>query len=109
MRIWDIHPKELCRQHLLGEHRELHAIWSILTNGKKGYRYHPETQRWIGKKKALYIRHEQLAKEIGKRGYRHNSPLDKRKASGRAEQFQFVNTRAEQRMILKKKNCRCFC
>ncbi len=31
MRIWDIPPKLLCRNHLLGEHRELHAIWSILT------------------------------------------------------------------------------
>ena len=31
MRVWDVSPKELCRAHLLGEHRELHAIWTILT------------------------------------------------------------------------------
>ena len=31
MRTWDIPPEKLCRQHLLGEHRELHAIWSIIT------------------------------------------------------------------------------
>ena len=36
MRIWDIAAHKLCRNHLLGEHRELHAIWSILTTGKKG-------------------------------------------------------------------------
>lgn len=34
MRIWDLSPKRLCRNHLLGEHRELHAIWA---GGKKGY------------------------------------------------------------------------
>jgi hypothetical protein len=30
MRIWDIEPEKLCRQHLLGEHRELHGLWVIL-------------------------------------------------------------------------------
>ncbi len=31
MRVWDIHPKHLCRKHLLAEHRELHGLWNILT------------------------------------------------------------------------------
>ncbi len=31
MRIWDIEPVRLCRAHLLGEHRELHGLWNILT------------------------------------------------------------------------------
>jgi hypothetical protein len=26
VRIWDLDAAELCDQHLLGEHRELHAI-----------------------------------------------------------------------------------
>lgn len=108
MRIWDINPKELCRQHLLGEHRELHAIWSVLINGKKGYRNHPETQRWVGRQKALYVRHEQLVKEMKKRGYNHISLLDKRKASGKPKQNKFLNTRKEQRIILRDKNCSCF-
>jgi len=30
VRIWDLPPAEPCRAHPLGEHRELHAIWSIL-------------------------------------------------------------------------------
>ncbi|MDD3940683.1 MAG: pyrimidine dimer DNA glycosylase/endonuclease V, partial [Candidatus Pacebacteria bacterium] len=29
MRVWDIHPKDLCRKHLLAEHRELHGLWNI--------------------------------------------------------------------------------
>ena len=48
MRIWDIHPQKLCRQHLLGEHRELHAIWSVLVNNKKGYSNHPKNVRLGG-------------------------------------------------------------
>ena len=34
MRIWDVPAGYLNRQSLLGEHRELHGIYSILTNGK---------------------------------------------------------------------------
>lgn len=83
MRIWDITPNKLCRQHLLGEHRELHAMWTILTAGKKGYRNHPETIRWEGKLAALYNRHEEEVKEMIKRGYSHHSPLDKKFAVGK--------------------------
>lgn len=83
MRIWDIPPKRLCRNHLLGEHRELHAIWSVIVNGKKGYARHPETLRWKGRLKALYGRHEALVVEMSTRGYRHRSPLAKREATGR--------------------------
>jgi hypothetical protein len=41
MRIWDIPPVKLCLNHLLDKYRELHAIWMILTNNKKGYAIHP--------------------------------------------------------------------
>ena len=34
MRIWDVNPGYLNRQSLLGEHRELHAIFSIIKNNK---------------------------------------------------------------------------
>jgi len=78
MRIWDVPPKKLCRAHLLGEHRELHAIWSVIVNGKKGYARHPETLRWKGKLKAFFERHEALVVEMSNRGYRHRSLLAKR-------------------------------
>jgi len=108
MRIWDIEPKYLCRKHLFGEHRELHGLWNILVNNKKGYRNHPETKRWIGKNKALFLRHEQLVKEIKKRDYNHNSLLDKKYASGKLKQDEFINTKTEQKVILKHKDCNCF-
>ena len=107
MRIWDISPKKLCRNHLLGEHRELHAIWSVLVNGKKGYARHPETLRWRGKLKALYSRHDALVYEMTVRGYQHRSPLPKRLARGSAVQRVFVATRSAQIEILKKKGCPC--
>lgn len=107
MRIWDIPPKRLCRSHLLGEHRELHAVWSVLVNGKKGYARHPETLRWRGKLKALFNRHDALVREMAVRGYRHQSPLPKKLARGSAVQRLFVATRGAQVQLLRKKRCRC--
>lgn len=107
MRIWDIPPPKLCRQHLLGEHRELHAIWSVLVNNKKGYSRHPETLRWKGKLAALYLRHESLVSEMERRGYSHGSPLDKRLAKGRKAQTDFVDPKGRQISILRMKRCGC--
>lgn len=107
MRIWDISPEHLCRNHLLGEHRELHAIWSILLHNKKGYAHHPETIRWKGKLKALYFRHEQLVKEMVQRGYQHHSPLDRSFALGSDKQDVFVDSHDEQVRLLRKKKCGC--
>lgn len=109
MRIWDIDPSYLCRKHLLAEHRELHGLWNILTKhkGKGGYSKHPETLRWIGKTKALFLRHELLVKEIISRGYHHHSPLNKKLARGSESQRVFINTIKEQKNILKNKPCDC--
>lgn len=109
MRIWDIHPRHLCRKHLLAEHRELHGLWNILTQhrGKGGYAHHPETLRWVGKLRALYNRHAALVAEFNRRGYAHHTPLDKRLARGSGSQRVFINTIAEQQAILKQKSCEC--
>ena len=107
MRIWDIPPEKLCRNHLLGEHRELHAIWSILIHHKKGYAYHPETLRWKGKQKALYHRHERLVKEMVRRNYHHYSPLEVQFATGDKQQDVFVDSYDEQIRLLRQKKCGC--
>lgn len=78
MRIWNcIAPNLLCRKHLLGEHRELHAIFAILTKDSAGYANHPEVKRWRDPQAlaALEIRHDELVSEMQERGYRHRSPL----------------------------------
>ena len=107
MRIWDISPNRLCRNHLLGEHRELHAIWTVITQNKKGYSKHPETIRWIGKLSALYTRHEKLVKEMKHRGYNHKSSLDKKIATGKSKQDVLIDSYSKQIQILRSKDCNC--
>lgn len=75
MRIWDINPGYLNHQSLLGEHRELHGIVSILVNKKKGYSRHPETFRWVGYGWALCQRHQLLREEMIVRGFNEKSPV----------------------------------
>lgn len=107
MRIWDVPPSILCRQHLLGEHRELHGLWNILTQGKVGYAKHPETLRWVGRTKALWNRHEALVAEMQKRGYQHASPLDVRLADGPERNERRVDPDDEQMRLLADKVCDC--
>jgi len=75
MRIWDINPGYLNRQSLLGEHRELHGIVSIIVNSKKGYSKHPETIRWINHGWALKMRHQLLASEMSLRNFTDRTPV----------------------------------
>ena len=76
MRIWNISPRYLNRQSLLGEHRELHGIVSIIMNGKKGYSNHSETIRWVGYGWALNHRHSELTSEMALRGFTDKSPVE---------------------------------
>jgi hypothetical protein len=107
VRIWDVDPAILCRQHLLGEHRELHGLWNILVHDKSGYRRHPETRRWEGKLAALYERHEALVNEMTARGYSHGSPLNQAFATGSRVQDNFIDDPARQLDILRNKPCEC--
>ena len=75
MRVWDVHPGYLSDKSLLGEHVEIHALFSIISGGKKGYSQHPETKRWVGRLCQLVIRHDLVVKEMNLRGFNHNSPL----------------------------------
>jgi uncharacterized protein YbgA (DUF1722 family) len=74
MRVWDVSPGYLGRQSLLGEHLEIHAIASVIANGRKGYSRHPETLRWKKHLGALRLRHDLVAAEMELRGFNHRSP-----------------------------------
>ena len=102
MRVWDVHPGYLNRQSLLGEHREIHGLLSILEHGKTGYSRHPETLRWKGHLWAARRRHDHLVEEMTLRGYRHHSPVVHRGRRGRWPET-FVDTPAEQFRILARK------
>lgn len=75
MRIWDVAAGYLNRQSLLGEHRELHGLYNILTQGKDGYSRHPETRRWAGAVDGICWRHAHQVAEMTLRGYIDRSPL----------------------------------
>ena len=71
-----INPRKLCRQHLLGEHKELHQLIGSLNKGKsiKGHLEKGQVEVHNIKK-----RHKQLVNEMIRRGYKHNSVLPKSK------------------------------
>ena len=75
MRVWDLPAGYLNRQGLLGEHRELHGIYSIIRENKTGYANHPETLRWVRTLSGLGMRHRQLAAEMALRGYVDRTPI----------------------------------
>ncbi|HLH29611.1 MAG TPA: DUF1722 domain-containing protein [Terriglobia bacterium] len=102
MRIWDLSPGYLNRQSLLGEHRELHGIYSILTTGKRGYARHPETLRWVDALDGLVCRHQQLMAEMKLRGFTDRTPLAAW-ASAPAWPSSFVTEPGRQILLLRAK------
>jgi uncharacterized protein YbgA (DUF1722 family) len=106
MRVWDIHPGYLSDKSLLGEHVEIHALYSIITGNKKGYSKHPETKRWKGHLQQLISRHNLVVKEMLLREFKHNSPiLISGDVGGRksTDKISYINVPNEQFIILDRK------
>jgi hypothetical protein len=70
--MWGVEPKFLCRKHLLGEHVEMHMFIGTI---KKGISISGYIENGLVNPALIKIRHNQLAKEIKRRGYNHQSPL----------------------------------
>lgn len=72
MRMWMVDPKLMCRKHLLGEHVEIHMLVGCLRKDKniKGY-----IEKGLIEPRSIYTRHNELAREMVMRGYRHNSSI----------------------------------
>ena len=72
MRMWLIDPKILCKNHLLGEHNELHKLVGAINKGKnlKGY-----YEKKLVDPMLMYFRHHQLVREMLDRNYNHKSEL----------------------------------
>lgn len=73
--MWMIDPKTMCRQHLLGEHAEIHMFIGAVESGYsvKGY-----LEKGLLEFHNLYDRHEELIAEMKRRNYRHNSTINKK-------------------------------
>lgn len=67
-----VDPKIMCRQHLLGEHRELHALVGIIRRGTSLAGY---SRNNLIETRLLAERHDNLVDEMLWRGYDHHSPL----------------------------------
>lgn len=104
MRVWDIHPGYLFTRSLLGEHAEIHAVYSIISKKKSGYSMHPETQRWIGHLGFLVLRHDLIVKEMTLRGFNHNSPCPSvGSVEGKINLVPYIDLPEAQFEILRKK------
>lgn len=72
MRMWMVNPKLMCRQHLLGEHKEIHMFAGVL---KKGTSINGYLKNKLIDTDNLNSRHDELVTEMKARGYNHKTPL----------------------------------
>ncbi len=84
MRMWMVPPRKMCRKHLLGEHVEIHMAVATLRLGKSVEGF---LQNGLLDLSRLRERHDELVREMERRGYRHTSPLGPvpRRQGGRIE------------------------
>lgn len=74
-RMWCVDPGLLCRQHLLGEHKELHQLVGHISAGNlAAVRGHAERSQVDTSR--IVERHAALVVEMDRRGYNHASPLE---------------------------------
>lgn len=73
MRMWMVDPGKMCRQHLLGEHRELHALAGSLRLGRSIAGHLARGQL---EPQNMNFRHDALVAEMKRRGYNHLTPLE---------------------------------
>jgi Pyrimidine dimer DNA glycosylase len=73
MRMWMVNPNFMCRQHLLGEHLEVHMFLSSVKERKKLTGF---VKNNLFEPMSIFQRHEDLKAEMKRRGYNHNSPMN---------------------------------
>lgn len=72
--MWGIDPSYLCKKHLIGEHGEIHKHrHNFIKKHKITKRISPIVQI---EPENMQKRHDELANEMIKRGYNHNSPYE---------------------------------
>jgi uncharacterized Fe-S radical SAM superfamily protein PflX len=105
MRMWMVNPKIMCRQHLLGEHAEIHMFIGTIDReySVKGY-----LEKGLLEVHSLYERHEELVREMKRRDYKHNSEIDKK--WGKTEKLGSIDKKSSLRRLLDRcSRCRDRC
>lgn len=104
MRMWMLPPESLCRRHLLGEHVELHMLLGAMRRGTnlRGF-----LEGGLIDPRRLYERHEQLAREMERRGYHHRSPLDEAKCRAAARRYEGTHARVDAEANARELKRRC--
>lgn len=77
MRMWMIDPSEMCRDHLLGEHRELHTLEGAIRSDQIAI------DGWVRDRfvapRRIIERHAELVTEMHRRGWPsgldHETPI----------------------------------
>jgi hypothetical protein len=83
-----VNPHKMCRQHLLGEHVECHMFVGTIRHGKNVQGY---LDKGLLEIHNIQNRHDELVKEMLRRGYKHNSPISfVSKKSGKIDSRQNV-------------------
>jgi hypothetical protein len=80
MRMWNVDPKLLCQQHLLGEHVEMHMFTGTLAKGVSIAGY---LERGLVNPHMIKRRHDALAAEMRRRQMNHRSPISREVWAGK--------------------------
>jgi hypothetical protein len=75
MRMWMVNPRIMCRQHLLGEHVEIHMFIGTITRKKSVTGY---LQKGLLEVHNLFSRHNEIVEEMKQRGYKHHSEVNEK-------------------------------
>lgn len=91
MRLWTLHPKYLDRQGLLGLWREALLAQAVLLGKTKGYRNHPQLERFRNQPDSVAAIASYL-EEIHLEGKRRRFRFDGRKIHRRKNNKQIIET-----------------
>jgi 3-methyladenine DNA glycosylase Tag len=70
--MWKVPVEQMCDRHLLGEHVEMHMFAGSI---RKGISVQGYVDKGLLETTEVFARHEELVKEMIKRGMNHKSPL----------------------------------
>ncbi|MFW6129814.1 MAG: pyrimidine dimer DNA glycosylase/endonuclease V [Atribacterota bacterium] len=103
-RMWMVNPKILCKDHLLGEHKEIHQLLGSL---KKGHSIQGYLDKKIVEPQNIIQRHKEIVKEMENRDYNHNSELKEEdlKAIEDAPECNVDKTKSEMELFIRCDDC----